>query len=106
VPPRRNTTAGRERLFQAVLNATNCLDVACLRAVPEDVILQANDYLINQIPSESGGGVFGPGSGFGPVLDGRAIPDMPLVSFRKGHYNKRLGSMIIGNMANEVCLLS
>lgn len=70
------------------------------------MLIQANDYLINQISSEAGGGVFGPGSGFGPVPDGTSIPDMPLVSFKKGHYNKRLKSIISGNMANEVRLSS
>lgn len=65
-------------------------------------MLRANDYLINQIPAESGGGVFGPGSGFGPVPDGQSIPNMPLISFLKGRYNKKLKSMIVGNMVNEV----
>jgi carboxylesterase type B len=101
VPPRRNTTDRQKILFEAVLNATNCTTLDCLRSVPEAVMLKANDRFINSEPSGGGGGVFGPSLGFSPVLDS-GILDMPEILFAQGRYHKSLQAVIVGTMANEV----
>ena len=61
-----------------------------------------NHLFINVLPSDSGGGVFGPAPGFGPVPDGTFIPDAPLALFQQGKFHKELRSLVVGNVANEV----
>ena len=63
---------------------------------------KVNDIMINQKTSDAGGGVFGPTPGFGPVPDGKYIPDIPEKLFREGRYHSELKGLIIGNMALEV----
>jgi hypothetical protein len=70
--------------------------------VPESTIVRVNEKLINSIPSDAGGGVFGPAPGFGPVPDGSFIPDTPVALFQQGKFHKELRSLVIGNVANEV----
>ncbi|KAH8898893.1 putative lipase 2 [Thozetella sp. PMI_491] len=104
VPPRSLTNRTRTRQlerFQAVLSAANCTNVECLRSIPEEVIFEANRYLIIDVISPAGGGVLGPSLGFGPEPDGELIPDMPEISFEKGRYHKDIKSLIVGNMGNE-----
>lgn len=86
------------------LNSANCTSLSCLRLVPEDKIKDVNDYLINQIPSDTGGGVFGPAPGFGPVFDGSFITDLPETLYQQGRFNRGLRSLIIGNAANEAII--
>lgn len=64
-----------------------------------------NDYLINQVRSDAGGGVFGPAPGFGPVLDGAFVPDLPETLYKQGKFHKGLRSLIVGNAANEVSIV-
>ncbi|KAH7126421.1 putative lipase 2 [Dactylonectria estremocensis] len=101
IPPRRNVSARQTNLFESILTSANCTTLACLRSAPESTIRRLNDDLINQMASDAGGGVFGPTPGFGPVPDGRAIPDMPAVLFRQGRYHRGLKGLIIGSMADE-----
>jgi len=100
--PRRHPIEHQKNLFQQILVETNCTSVKCLRDVPEKAILHVNEKLINDVPSDAGGGVFGPAPGFGPVPDGSFIPDIPLVLFQQGRFHKELRSLVIGNVANEV----
>jgi hypothetical protein len=102
IPPRRNPLEQQKSLFQIILNAANCSSLGCLRTVSEETIKQINDFTINVLPSDAGGGLFGPAPGFGPVPDGKFIADAPEILFRKGKYHKSLRSLIVGSMANEV----
>lgn len=100
--PRRHAVARRTQLYKDVLSATNCTSVECLRAVPEADLFAANYYLISDVPSTGGGGNFGPSIGFGPVVDGDYIPDLPGILLEEGRYHKSIKSLIVGNMLEEV----
>jgi carboxylesterase type B len=100
-PQRRNVTARQRQLFDLVLATANCTTLACVRAIPEPALLQLNDALINQQPSEGGGGTFGPGIGFGPAPDGVRIPDIPLALLRQGRVHRSLKRLVVGSMAGE-----
>jgi hypothetical protein len=73
--------------------------------MPESELLVANYYLIGDVESTGGGGDFGPGIGFGPVVDNGYIPDLPGILLKQGRYHKSIKSLIIGNMAEEVILI-
>jgi hypothetical protein len=85
-----------------ILDKANCTSVECLRSLPEENMRRLNDFFINETPSDAGGGLFGPAPGFGPVPDGRFIPDMPAALLRRGAFHKELRSLVLGNTANEV----
>jgi len=102
MPPRRNARSRRTQLYEDVLAATNCTSVECLRCIPESDLLAVNYYLVSDLPSTGGGGDFGPGIGFGPVVDGDYIPDVPGILLEQGRYHKSINSLIVGNMAEEV----
>jgi len=104
IPPRRNVSERQEAVFQEILHAGNCTSLKCLRGVPETTMVDINNVLINQLPSDGGGGVLGPSPGFGPVLDGHYLPDLQQNLFRKGAFNKGLRSLVVGSMANEVSI--
>jgi len=87
-PQRRDVKARQRELFNIVLEATNCTSLACLRSVPESALLRVNDLLINQMPSETGGGTLGPVMGFGPAPDGKLIPDIPSALISQGRMHK------------------
>lgn len=76
--------------------------MACLQQTDEKLLLNANDHLVNHVPSLGGGGTFGPGIGFGPVVDGKYIPDLSQALFRAGQFH-RIEGVIVANMGNEVC---
>lgn len=102
LPPHRNVKNQRQKLYEEVLEATNCTSLACLRKVSESTLLAANEYLINVAPSTGGGGNFGPVIGFSPVVDGDYVPDLPGILLRQGRFHKSVQSLIIGNMKEEV----
>jgi hypothetical protein len=85
-----------------ILDKANCTSVECLRSLPEESMRHLNDFFINETPSDAGGGLFGPAPGFGPVPDGRFIPDMPAALLQRGAFHKELRSLVLGNTANEV----
>ncbi|KAK2785070.1 hypothetical protein FQN53_007963 [Emmonsiellopsis sp. PD_33] len=101
MPPRRNATSRRAKLYEDVLEATNCTSVECLRCLPESELLAANFHLVAEVYSSGGGGDFGPGIGFGPVADGDYVLDIPAVLFDEGRYHKSVKSLIVGTMAEE-----
>lgn len=70
--------------------------------MPESTLLAANEYLINVAPATGGGGNFGPGIGFSPVVDGDYIPDLPSILLQQGRFHKSVESLIVGNMKEEV----
>ena len=85
-----------------ILDKANCTSLECLRRLPEARLRDLNHLFINVLPSDSGGGVFGPAPGFGPVPDGTFIPDAPLALFQQGKFHKELKALVLGNAANEV----
>ncbi|KAK4442551.1 lipase 1 [Podospora aff. communis PSN243] len=101
IPPRRHPIERQKRLFQMILNEANCTSIECLRDAPESTIVRVNEKLINGMPSDAGGGVFGPAPGFGPVPDGSFVPDTPVALFQQGKFHKELRSLVVGNVANE-----
>ncbi|KFY03325.1 hypothetical protein O988_01556 [Pseudogymnoascus sp. VKM F-3808] len=101
MPPRRNATSRRTKLYEDVLAATNCTSVECLRSISESDLLAANYHLVAEVYSNGGGGDFGPGIGFGPVTDGDYVPDVPAILFDQGRYHKSMRSLIVGTMAEE-----
>ncbi|KAB5583472.1 putative lipase 2, partial [Coniochaeta sp. 2T2.1] len=104
IPPRRHPIEHQKRLFQMILDEANCASVECLRHTPEATVRHLNNKFINGVVSDTdaaGGGVFGPAPGFGPVVDGAFIPDIPVALFQKGRFNRGLRSLVIGNVANE-----
>lgn len=97
-----NITERRQEVFDSFLDATNCSSLACLQSTSEDVLREANRYLINDVVSLSGGGNFGPGIGFGPIVDNDLVPDLPIAISTLPKSLGRLQGIIASNMANEV----
>ncbi|KAH9984344.1 Alpha/Beta hydrolase protein [Xylariaceae sp. FL0662B] len=100
-PPRRDVKARQADMFKIILDAVNCTSLECLRSVPEEAMLLANDKLINQMIPEGGGGVFGPVLGFGPAPDDKEFRDIPLALLQRGSFHKEIDELILGNMVNE-----
>ncbi|KAK2781178.1 hypothetical protein FQN52_001759 [Onygenales sp. PD_12] len=99
--PRRNP-ARRQYVFDEMLKATGCGDVACLRSSTEKELIDANKYLINNLTSEKGEGAMGPGIGPYPIVDGDSIPDLLSVRFAdQKHRKDTVVSVLTGNMVNE-----
>lgn len=88
-------------MFQLVLDAANCTSIDCLRSLPEASMLAISNNLINEMPTESGGGTLGPIMGFGPSPDGKSIPDLPLALLKRGHFHKELKRLVLGSMLFE-----
>lgn len=76
----------------------NCIDIACLRLAPTQVLMRANNNLTQHV---SAGGI-----GFSVVVDGDFVPDLPGRMFLKGKYHKTLTSVITANTEYEVCVLN
>ena len=102
LPLKRNVTERRREMFDAVLDATNCSSLDCLQGASEDELREVNRYLLNDVPGHSGGGNFGPGIGFGPIVDDDLVPDLPVRSSDLSKSLGRLKGIISSNMANEV----
>lgn len=100
-PQRRDVKSRQRKLFDLVLHSANCTTLACLRSLPESAIVRLNDLLINQMPSEGGGGTLGPVIGFGPIPDGKRIPDIPSALIKQGQMHKGFKKLILGSMAAE-----
>jgi carboxylesterase type B len=101
LPPRRNISRA-EYLYNRVLSATNCTAVECLKNITEDSLKAANNYLVSEVIPEGGGGNFGPGPGFSPIVDGSYVPDLPSKLLEQGRFNHKVRSIIVGTMADEV----
>ena len=99
--PRRNVTTRRQELYDRVLHKLNCSSLECLRTASSVDLSDANNYIISEAPTESGGGSFGPGMGISPVVDGSYIPDEPTVLFSQGRFHRSLRQVMIANMENE-----
>jgi hypothetical protein len=86
-----------------VLNATSCATLECVRSVSEEILRAANSHLVDDVPGNYGGGVFGPAIGFSPVLDGSHIPETPELLYREGRFHRAgLKAIMVGSMEFEV----
>lgn len=101
LPPRRNLERNRP-VWNTILKATNCTDLACLRSVSPETMRATNEYLLNDLVPGSGGGSLGPGVGFTPTVDGELVSDLPLNVFKNGNINKGIKHLVISNTAAEV----
>lgn len=100
-PPRRDVAARKTQLFNLVLQAAGCADLACLRSLDEVSMKQVNTKLINDTASTGGGGDTGPVMGFAIYPDGKQVTDAPLKLLRDGKINKSLQRIVVATMANE-----
>ncbi|KAA8647978.1 hypothetical protein EYZ11_005668 [Aspergillus tanneri] len=99
--PRRNVTARRQSLYDYVLHQANCSSPACLRNLSPASLANVNNHIISDVPTESGGGSFGPGIGLSPVVDGAYIPDTATILFSQGRFHKSVRGVMVANMENE-----
>ena len=81
------------------LDATNCTDVACLRELPEEAMVEASKYMALTAPQGEWGA---PGVGFTPVIDGDLVLDLPdRVLAENPQRSGRISRVIVGGMQNE-----
>ncbi|KAK2759967.1 hypothetical protein FQN54_002703 [Arachnomyces sp. PD_36] len=99
--PRRHVESGRQEVYEMVLEASNCTDLQCLLDATPQVLDQANNHLIAEVPTGTGGASFGPGIGFSPVVDGTTVPDEPMVLLSQGNYHKEIKQVLTSNMEYE-----
>lgn len=85
-------------IYKLFLNSSGCQDVACLRSLPTEAIIAANQDLLFNVPSS---GWLGPSIGYGPVLDGDLVPDLPDRLLQEGKYQKSVERVLTANMAND-----
>jgi hypothetical protein len=85
-------------LYKDLLEAANCNTTSCLRNISESEMSTANTKLIqNASPAFS----FGPGIGFGPIIDGDHVPDIPDFLVKEGRYHRSIQKVLSANMAAD-----
>ncbi|KAI4601051.1 hypothetical protein KJ359_012238 [Pestalotiopsis sp. 9143b] len=85
--------------YAALLDATNCSDVACLRSLSSDEIQAAN--VVTSFPGQEQVPLFG----YGPVVDGGLVPNTTLNLLAEGRFFKNR-PMIIGTSDSEGTLFA
>jgi carboxylesterase type B len=93
--PIKNNPQGRANLYGLFLSKANCSSLQCLRAAPSSALIDANEYI-----ASNGGGPTA--VGFGPVVDGDYVPDLPIRLLCQGRFHKNLKGIISANNAHEV----
>jgi carboxylesterase type B len=86
--PLKNDTLSEEE-YQRILRNTSCMDIECLRRIPEqDMVTIAQNAVSNNLPNAEGSfGQYASGDFvFGPVVDGDFIRGLPTAEFKAGHY--------------------
>ncbi|EFR01822.1 cholinesterase [Nannizzia gypsea CBS 118893] len=101
IMPRRDVASRRKEVYNQVLKSTNCINLTCLRAASPDVLKTANHHLIVEVPTGTGGGSFGPGVGFSPLVDGDIVPDEPMILLEQGRFHREVKRVIASNTAYE-----
>ena len=102
LPLKRNVTERREQVYQTMLNLTDCTTLECVKSPSESKLSDVNDIMISELPNYGGGGDFGPGIGFGPIVDGKTVHDLVPVLLSEQNHGTGLKGLIVGNMQNEV----
>lgn len=72
--PHVNRSQEMTDIYNIYLEATNCTDVQCLRKLSPDALKKANAVIFLD---KATGAFGGPGIGFGPVIDGNLVQDLP-----------------------------
>ena len=76
----------QEKQYSTALRVAGCADLSCLRALPAETLQQVNQGTANA--SYPGPG-FGYGLwGYGPVVDGVFLRDLPDAEFKRGNFHK------------------
>jgi acetylcholinesterase len=83
----------------AILAATNCTDLRCLRSLSSEVIQDANTAI--PFPGQSTVALFP----YAPVIDDQAFPDHPQALLRQGKFSRER-SLIIGSSHSEGTLFA
>ncbi|KKZ60505.1 hypothetical protein EMCG_04829 [[Emmonsia] crescens] len=99
--PRRRVLSRRQQVYEEILKAANCPTLSCLKGLSADELRDVNHKLVTEGRNDGGGGTFGPGIGFGPVVDGSYVPDAPQVLLQRGSFHKEVQSVISSNTLNE-----
>jgi hypothetical protein len=86
-------------MFDLYLEAANCTDLACLRAAPVEVLVQADEAMVwDKNKSE---GWIGPSIGFGPHPDGTLVPNAPDLLIREGKYHREVQKVLMAHMRHD-----
>ncbi|KIX00728.1 uncharacterized protein Z518_09793 [Rhinocladiella mackenziei CBS 650.93] len=96
--PHVNRSADMTGIYHLFLNATNCSDISCLRGLPTDATAAANRDLLFNVPSS---GWLGPLIGYGPIVDGDLVPDVPDRLLAQGKYHTSVEKVMTANMARD-----
>ncbi|OJD13625.1 hypothetical protein AJ78_05929 [Emergomyces pasteurianus Ep9510] len=99
--PYRNSKYYRELLYDTVLTSGKCVNIGCLRLVSETELMDLNRLSVQDDSNMSGGGMFGPGLGFGPVVDGSYLPDAAQILISQGHFHQEVEAVIVSSTYNE-----
>jgi hypothetical protein len=88
-----------KEMFNMYLEAANCTDLACLRAAPVEVLVQADEAMVwDKNRSE---GWIGPSIGFGPHPDGSLVPNAPDLLIREGKYHRDVQRVLMAHMWHD-----
>jgi carboxylesterase type B len=101
IPPRRDLERNRP-VWDAILNATGCGDLSCMRLISPEAMIGANKHMLIELLPGAGGGSLGPGVGFSPTVDGELLSDLPASILAEGAINRGIKRLVIGNTAAEV----
>lgn len=93
--PHVNRLEGMTTIYNDFLNLTDCEDIACLRSLPSKAISKANIDMY-KIPDK---GWLGPDIGYGPIIDGDLVTDVPDLLMIRGEFNKGVTKVLTANMA-------
>lgn len=87
-------------MYEEVLKAANCSSLACLKASSQENLAHVDSHLLNDVPTLSGEGNQGPGTGSGLVVDGELITDLPMSLPNLTQRLSRLNGPLTSNMGN------
>lgn len=83
----------QEKSFQKVLTAANVTSLADLRGLTSEQAIAVNTKALFNTPYGS--------TGFGPVVDGFFVPELPTLLLAQGRYAKNVRAVMSGHNADE-----
>lgn len=97
--PRVDRSKEMTEVYELFLDATDCADVACLRELPEEAMVDASKYMALDAPQ---GEFAAPSIGPQPVIDGNLVLDLPdRVLAENPQRSGCITRVIAGGMQNE-----
>ena len=96
--PHVNRSQEMTEIYNLFLEAANCTDTSCLRDASPEVIVAANRDLLLSVDSS---GWLGPSIGYGPIIDGDLVLDVPDRLLGQGKYHRGVEKVLVANMAND-----